>query len=225
MNFNREKSKEFTLLECNEKKKVEKFGKVILTSFGVVLILFGINSTENILTNNSKNIEDTPVVISDYDRERGEYLQRVEQYRDEFTDINLLDFYNNGKLIVNYNENVIESNIKALYLRYGYINDHKFIFLSNVLNGRNVDFFTNQDNLYAEDYPIIEFRNTTLFEILYKKYSFKITDNYIILNENETRELQSFIYNWDGKINDIVPETMAVKNKQIWEVNLDEKKR
>ena len=225
MNFNREKSKDFTLLECNEKMKIEKFGKVILTSFGVVLILFGTNVNKNMVVTNSKDIERQQVVISEYDRERGKYLEKVHQYREEFSDNNLLDFYNNGRLIVNYNGKVIESNIKALYLRYGYLNNNKFIFLSNVLKGRNVDFFTNQDNSYAEDYPIIEFRNTTVFENFYNKYLSKIIDNVITLSEEETKDLISMMYLWDGKINDMVPETMAVKNKQIWEVVSDGKER
>lgn len=225
MNFNREKSKDFTLLECNEKMKIEKFGKVILTSFGVVLILFGTNVNKNMVVTNSKDIERQQVVISEYDRERGKYLEKVYQYREEFSDNNLLDFYNNGRLIVNYNGKVIESNIKALYLRYGYLNNNIFIFLSNVLKGRNVDFFTNQDNSYAEDYPIIEFRNTTVFENFYNKYSSKIIDNVITLSEEETKDLISMMYLWDGKINDMVPETMAVKNKQIWEVVSDGKER
>lgn len=225
MNFNREKSKDFTLLECNEKMKIEKFGKVILTSFGVVLILFGTNVNKNMVVTNSKDIERQQIVISEYDRERGKYLEKVHQYREEFSDNNLLDFYSNGRLIVNYNGKVIESNIKALYLRYGYLNNNKFIFLSNVLKGRNVDFFTNQDNSYAEDYPIIEFRNTTVFENFYNKYSSKIIDNVITLSEEETKDLISMMYLWDGKINDMVPETMAVKNKQIWEVVSDGKER
>lgn len=225
MNFNREKSKDFTLLECNEKMKIEKFGKVILTSFGVVLILFGTNVNKNMVVTNSKDIERQQVVISEYDRERGKYLEKVHQYREEFSDNNLLDFYNNGRLIVKYNGKVIESNIKALYLRYGYLNNNIFIFLSNVLKGRNVDFFTNQDNSYAEDYPIIEFRNTTVFENFYNKYSSKIIDNVITLSEEETKDLISMMYLWDGKINDMVPETMAVKNKQIWEVVSDGKER
>ena len=218
MKFNREKSKQFTLLECNEKKKVENFGKVILTSFGIVLLLFGDTLTKNISLNNSKNIENRTQIISEYDIEIGKYLNKVHQYREEFTDSNLLDFYKNGKLVVNYNGNKIESNIKALYLRYGFINNNKFIFLSNVLNGRNADFFTSENKYYAEDYPIIEFRNTTLFEKLYEKYLFRIIDNTIVLDENETIELISMISTWDGKINDMVPETKAVENKLVWEV-------
>jgi len=228
MKFNREKSKQFTLLESNEKKDIERFGKVMLTSFGICVLLFGsaLLEKEPVLSDNVYNKDENfEVVISDYDRDRFEYLEKVHKYRDEFDDRDLLDFYKNGKLVVNYNGNMIESNIKALYLRYGYIDNNKFVFLSNVLNGRNVDFFTNDDNEYAEEYPIIEFRNTTLFEILYEKYSFMINNNCITLSEEETNELISLIYNWDGKINDMVPETMAVKNKQVWEVNLDEKKR
>ena len=34
-----------------------------------------------------------------------------------------------------------------------------------------------------------------------------------------------YIANWDGKINDIVPKTMAVINKQVWEVSNEERKR
>lgn len=227
MKFNREKSKQFTLLQSNEKKKIERFGKVVLTSFGVVLILFGttLNNSDNNLISKSNNVEKTKIVISDYDIARGEYLERVHRYRDEFEDNDLLKFYQDGKLVVNYNGNVIESNIKALYLRYGNINNNNFIFLSNVLKGRNVDFFTTQDYYYVEDYPIIEFRHTTVFENFYKKYSSKIIDNVITLSEEETKELISMLYLWDGKINDMVPETKAVLNKQVWEVVSDGKER
>ena len=176
----------------------------------------------NSYNNDNNNVG---LVVSEYDKQRAEYIERLHNYNDNFENIALLEFYNNGKLIVNYNGNVIEANINALYLRYGYINNTKFIFLSNVLNGRNVDFFTNHNYAFAEKYPIIEFRNTTLFEILCKKYGFMIKDNCIMLGLNETNELISYIYNWDGKVNDIVPETMAVKNKQVWDVNFDGKKR
>ena len=118
---------------------------------------------------------------------------------------------------VEYNGEKIESNLKALYLRYGYNDNNKFIFLSNVLNGRNVDFFTQEDNEYAEKQHIIEFRDTTIFENLYNKYSSNIVDNVLTLNEEETKEFLSMISMWDGKINDMVPETMAVDNKQVWE--------
>ena len=215
MKFNREKSRQFTLLECNQKKKIEKFGKLILTSFGIVLILFGRSLDNNVSINNSNNSEKTQIVISDYDIQRGQYLDRVHQYREEFDDNNLLDFYKNGKLVVNYNGKVIESNVKALYLRYGYINNNKFLFLSNVLKGRNVDFFTGVDNYYAEECSIIEFRNTSVFEKLYEKYSPQIVNNVMTLNEEETKELISMISLWDGKINDMVPETKAVENKQV----------
>ena len=227
MKFNREKSKQFTLLECNQKKKIERFGKVVLTSFGVVLILFGttLNSDDNNLIIKSNNAEKSKLMISNYDIARGEYLERVHQYKDDFEDNDLLEFYKNGKLVVNYNGNIIESNIKALYLRYGFINNNNFIFLSNVLKGRNVDFFTLKNNYYAEDYPIIEFRNTTVFEKFYDKYSSKIVDNVIILNEEETKDLISMMYLWDGKINDMVPETKAVLNKHIWEVVSSGKER
>ena len=221
MKFNREKSKQFSLIESKEKKKAEQFGKVVLTSFGIMLILFGSSLIESKQSNKPlqyvNNSDKSQVNISDYDIERGKYLERVHKYMGEFTDRKLLDFYKEGKLIVNYNGNKIESNLKALYLRYGYINNNKFIFLSNVLKGRNVDFFTSVDNYYAENYSIIEFRNTTLFEKLYEKYSLRITDNTITLDEKETLELISLIYTWDGKINDMVPETMAVENKQAWE--------
>jgi len=232
MKFNREKSKQFTMLECNEKKNVESFGKVMLTAFGICILLYGSalfekQASNNLYSNNngdsSSNIK---VVVSDYDRARAKYLEKVHEYRDNFDDRGLLDFYKNGKLIVNYNGNKIESNIKALYLRYGYINNNKFIFLSNVLNGRNVDFFTGVDNYYAEDYSIIEFRNTTVFEELYKKHSFQISvGNSIILNEEDTKELISMLNTWDGKINNMVPETMAVENKQVWEEVTGEKER
>lgn len=224
MKFNREKSKQFTLLECNEKKKAEKFQKITLTSYGVVLMLFGSNLPKNNLVYKSRRKEKSQPTISEYDRKRGEYLAKVYQYKETFNDNSLLNFYKNGKLIVNYNGNVIESNIKALYLRYGYINNNKFIFLSNVLKGRNVDFFTNENNLYAEDYPIIEFRNTTIFEKMYEKYSSQVDlRNTISLNVKETKELLLMIYEWDGKINDMIPETKAVENKQIWEGASSEK--
>ena len=226
MKFNREKSKQFTMLVCNEKKKVEKFGEIVLTAFGVLLLLFGTTPTVNNSVKRIDNVGEGLVVINEYDKARAEYLDRLYRYREEFTDKKLLDFYKNGKLIVNYNGNQIESNIKALYLRYGYINNNKFIFLSNVLKGRNVDFFTEENNFYAEDYSIIEFRNTTVFEELYKKHSFQISvGNSIILNEDDTKELISMLNAWDGKINNMVPETMAVENKQVWEEVTGEKER
>ena len=222
MKFNREKSKEFVSIEINEKQKIEKFGKIVLTSFGIVLILFGNN------LNNTKDITKEPdklqVIISEYDTERAKYLEKVIKYEENFNESGLLDFYKNGKLIVTYNETKIEVNLKALYLRYGEINNEKFIFLSNVLNGRNVDFFTNKNNLFAEDYSIIEFRKTTIFEQLYKNHLNLMLNNTMELNEQETLELISMINNWDGKINELVPETKAVENKQIWE-GMDEKKR
>ena len=225
MKFNREKSKEFASIKLNEKHKIEKFEKVILTSFGVVLILFANALINNDVIIDSKNNENLQVIISEYDIQRGQYLQKVHEYKEEFTDTNLYDFYQNGKLIMNYNGNKIEVKLKALYLRYGKFDDNRFIFLSNVLNGRNIDLFTNENNLYAEDYPIIEFRNTTVFEHLYNNYLNPILDNTIELNEEETFQLITMINDWDGKINDMVPQTKAVKNKQIWEVNSDEKKR
>ena len=60
--------------------------------------------------------------------------------------------------------------------------------------------------------------NTTLFKKLYEKYLFRIIDNTIVLDGNETIELISMISTWDGKINDMVPETKAVENKLVWEV-------
>lgn len=227
MNFNREKSKQFTSLECNGKKKVEKYvdGKVLLTAFGLLLLMFGTTFVINNLESDVNNVETSQPMVSDYDIARGNYLQKVHQYREEFTDKDLLKFYQDGKIVANYNGNIIESNIKALYLRYGRINNNNFIFLSNVLKGRNVDFFTTQNNSYAEDYPIIEFRNTTAFENFYNKYSSKIVENVLILNEEETKDLISTIYLWDGKINDMVPETKAVEHKQVWEGTYSGKER
>lgn len=226
MKFNREKSKQFKSLECNSKKKIEKFGKITLTSFGIIIVLFGSALLHNNLANNQKEFEKTStsnhaesnhIEVSDYDRARAQYLEKLHQYRDEFTNQELYNFYKDGKVIVEYNGEKIESNLKALYLRYGYNDNNKFIFLSNVLNGRNVDFFTQEDNEYAEKQHIIEFRNTTIFENLYNKYSSNIVDNMLILNEEETKEFLSMISMWDGKINDMVPETMATENKQVWE--------
>ena len=221
MRFNREKSKQFKSLECNGKKKIEKFGKITLTSFGIIIVLFGSASLHNNLANNQKWFEkpstSNHIEVSDYDIARAQYLERLHQYRDEFTNQELYNFYKDGKVIVEYNGEKIESNLKALYLRYGYNDNNKFIFLSNVLNGRNVDFFTQEDNEYAEKQHIIEFRNTTIFENLYNKYSSNIIDNILTLNEEETKEFLSMISMWDGKINDMVPETMATENKQVWE--------
>mgnify|MGYP003306759596 CR=1 FL=1 len=64
-----------------------------------------------------------------------------------------------------------------------------------------------------------------VFEDFYNKYSSKIIDNVITLSEEETKDLISMMYLWDGKINDMVPETKAVENKQIWEVVSDGKER
>ena len=232
MKFNREKSKQFKSLECNSKKKIEKFGKITLTSFGIIIVLFGSALLHNNLKNNQNQFEkpstsnhveqsheEMPphIEVSDYGIARAQYLEKLHQYRDEFTNQELYNFYKDGKIIVEYNGEKIESNLKALYLRYGYNENNKFIFLSNVLNGRNVDFFTKEDNEYAEEHYIIEFRNTTIFENLYNKYSSNIVDNILTLNEEETKEFLSMISMWDGKINDMVPETMAVDNKQVWE--------
>ena len=225
MKFNKEKSKDFVSIECNEKIKAEKFGNIILTSFGIVLILFGSAFISKSIADTPKNDDNLSIMISEYDIERGKYLNKVHELREGFENDNLLDFYQNGKLVMNYNGERIESNLKALYLRYGYNGDDQFIFLSNVLNGRNVDLFTNENKDYAEDYPIIEFRNTTIFEELYNNYLNPILDNTIVLDEGETSKLITMIHEWDGKINDMVPETMAVQNKQVWEVNSDGKKR
>ena len=225
MKFNREKSKDFVSIECNEKIKAEKFGNIILSSFGIVLILFGSAFMSKNTVGTPKNHDNSSAIISEYDIERGIYLNKVYGLREEFENDSLLDFYQNGKLVVNYNGNRIEANLKALYLRYGYNGDDKFIFLSNVINGRNVDLFTDENKSYAEDCPIIEFRNTTIFEELYNNYLNPILDNTIVLDEEETTKLITMIHEWDGKINDMVPETMAVQNKQVWEVNLSGKER
>lgn len=229
MRFNREKSKQFKSLECNSKKKIENFGKITLTSFGIIIVLFGSALLHNNLANNQKEFEKPStsnyIEVSDYDIERAQYLERLHQYRDEFTNQELYNFYKEGKIIVEYNGEKIESTLKALYLRYGYNDNNKFIFLSNVLNGRNVDFFTQENNEYAEEHHITEFRNTTIFENLYNKYSSNIVDNVLTLNEEETKEFLSMISMWEGKINDMVPETMAVDNKQVWEGDSNGKTR
>lgn len=227
MKFNREKSKEYKSLQCNNKTKVEGFGKIFLTSFGVVLLLFLVSLSNKINPSEPINYEDTKPSIqhiaSEYDISRGEYLDRVNAYEEEFTNRELLNFYNDGKISFTYNGENIVVTVKSLYLRYGYNDDEKFIFLSNVLNGRNVDLFTGENNSFAEKEGIIEFRNTTIFELLYSNYS--PVGNLLVLNEEETLEFLDYIANWDGKINDIVPKTMAVINKQVWEVSNEERKR
>ena len=225
MKFNREKSKEFSSIELNSKKKIEKFDKIILTSFGVVLMLFGSDVVKHKPIFQMIDVSEPQIEISDYDKKRGEYLKKLHDYRECFEDDALYNFYKDGKIAVTYNGNTIEVNLKALYLRYGEIEGTKFVFLSNVLNGRNVDFFTNSDNSYAEDYSIVEFRKTTIFEKLYKKNLNPIFNNTMELSEDETLELIKMINDWDGKLNDIVPETMAIEEKKIWEDSSSGKER
>ena len=120
MKFNREKSKEYTSLKCNNKTKIEKFGKITLTSFGVVLLLFSMSLTNKIKPMEPANPKaPVQIIFSDYDKSRGEYLDKVSMYQDEFDNRKLLDFYKDGKLIFEYNGEKVEVTIKSLYLRYG----------------------------------------------------------------------------------------------------------
>lgn len=225
MKFNREKSKEFSSISINEKITAAKYEKVILTSIGIVLLIYGgIHSKGKITSINVENI-DSKAVVSQYDIDRYQYLEKVSHLKETFENDTILDYYNEGKLILNYNGNKIEVNLKALYLRYEIVDDKKIIFLSNVLNGRNVDIFTNENKSYAEDYHIIEFRKTTIFEQLYNEYLNPIIDNTIELDEESTLNLITKIESWDGRVNNLVPETIAIQNKQIWDVVSNGKKK
>lgn len=226
MKFNREKSKEYKSLKCNNKTKIENFGKITLTSFGVILLLFSMtltNKVKPIIPNDNK--PPIQIILTNSDKSRGKYLDTVSQYQENFDNRELIDFYKNGKIVFQYNNENIEVTVKSLYLRYGENGRNNFVFLANVLNGRNVDLFTKEDKIYAETEHIIEFRNTTLFEQLYNGFKDEIIENKLFLSNEETENFVSTIENWDGRINDMVPQTMAVSEKQVWEADGNERTR
>ena len=139
--------------------------------------------------NNETIFEDTHIVDSAYI-----YDKKLTELRESFVMNNKAKFYYEGTLKMNDNKVSIRS-LKIISTNMGYLLDY--------IHGRALP-------RELKIKRIINFVDTSAFEIFINKYQGEIYNNELELNSDMVTYLNSIVVNYDGKINNLVPETMAV---------------
>ena len=138
---------------------------------------------------NETIFEDTHIVDSAYI-----YDKKLTELKESFVMNSKAKFYYEGTLKMNNNKVSIRS-LKIISTNMGYLLDY--------IHGRALP-----SELKIK--KIVNFVDTSAFEIFINKYQGEIYNNELELNSDMITYLNSIVVNYDGKINNLVPETMAV---------------
>ena len=133
--------------------------------------------------------EDKNIVNSVYD-----YNHKLNELKKSFVMNDKADFYYNGMIKVNNNEVSIRS-LKVISTNMGYLLDY--------IHGKEIP-----QNIEVK--KVYNFVDTSAFEVFINKYVNEVYNNVLELNNDMISYLNTIIVNYDGKINNLVPETMAV---------------
>lgn len=138
--------------------------------------------------------EDSSIVDSVYN-----YNKLLNELKDKFVMNDSANFYYNGVLNFN-NQKVSIRDMKIISTNVGYLLDY--------IHGKKLpeDIIVNK---------IYNFTDTTAFEVFIKKYISNVDNNELEVDENIISDLNTIIINYDGKINNLVPETMAINKLEV----------
>ena len=138
--------------------------------------------------------EDDNIYNSEY-----KYDKILTEIKKSFVVDNRANFYYNG--VLNFHEHKVSvRNLKLLSTNIGYVLDY--------IHGKDIpeDVVVNK---------IFNFADTSAFEIFVNKYIGNVCNNELDVNEDIIFSLNSIIVNFDGKINNMVPETMALNAIEV----------
>lgn len=133
---------------------------------------------------------------------KAKYLEAVASEDMSKYDIKFVDFYRNGKILIN-NKEYINSD---LYILLGEKDNEKKVML---LSNQNImiDIFSGESYRGYKKIYFLNFRKSECFHNIYKMYQEKIINNALIINDVIYNSFLNELYKFDGKIHMEVPET------------------
>ncbi len=130
------------------------------------------------------------------------YINYMVREKKEFYDVDFVNFYRNGQIIINDKE----YRTSSLYLESGLSNGKDSLFLVYYAFPQK-DLLTQEEKINFKRTNVIEFRSSNVFLQIYKKYRDTIKDNTLIINDNNIAYIDKLVRSFDGTKHTETPET------------------
>ena len=138
----------------------------------------------------------------EHDNRKMAYINYMVKEKKEFYDVDFVNFYRNGKIIINDKE----YRTSSLYLESGLSNDQESLFLVYYAFPQK-DLLNQKEKINFKRTNVIEFRASNVFHQIYTKYKNEITNNTLIINENNKAKIDKMVHSFDGTKHTETPET------------------
>jgi len=145
---------------------------------------------------------------SEFLMKKMKYLEAVKNEDMSNYDIQFVNFYRDGKILINNKE----YNNSELYIMLGERDNKKKIML---LSNDNImmDIFSGESYRGYKKIHFLNFRKSLCFYEIYKIYNNKIMNNMLIIDDYLYKDFLGDLYKFDGKIHMEVPETKIGQGK------------
>jgi hypothetical protein len=130
------------------------------------------------------------------------YINYMVREKKEFYDVDFVNFYRNGQIIINDKE----YRTSSLYLESGLSNGKDSLFLVYYAFPQK-DLLTQKEKSNFKRTGLMEFRKAYVFYQLYVDYSDDITDNKLQITDKNKNAINDLVQSYDGSTHMETPET------------------
>ena len=204
--FDKEKSKKFKALKSNNTLFFEATSTISITLVCATLI-------SPFILDEKVKFEKIQEGYLKAHRQEQKYKERVDLAFFNEYDKDYYKVYDNGIFIINEKGHINKYNSKDFYIVYGNYEGNKSYYLSYVKDAKK-DFITKEDKSNLKIEGIIKFVDSTAGYNLFLKNKNNVKkENNVIYMNTTISDLEEVIKNWDGYLNNNVPQTIAIEDK------------
>ena len=138
----------------------------------------------------------------EHDNRKMAYINYMAREKKEYYDVDFVNFYRNGKIIINDKE----YRTSSLYLESGLLNDQESLFFVYYAFPQK-DLLNQKEKINFKRTNVTEFRASNVFHQIYIKYKNDIKDNILIINEKNITDIDKLVHSFDGTKHTETPET------------------
>ena len=138
----------------------------------------------------------------EHDNKKLAYNYYLIKEKKELYDIDFVDFYRNGKIIIR--NHIYKTS--DLFLEFGLSNNEESLFLVYYAFPQK-DVLTQKEKINFKRTNVIEFRSSTVFYKIYNEYKNNIKDNTLIINDDNIAKIDRIAHSSDGTKHTETPET------------------
>ena len=204
--FDKEKSKKFKTLKTNNTLFFAATSAISITLICATLI-------SPFIIDEKEEFEKIQEEYLSAHRQEQEYKKKVDLAFFNGYDEDYYKVYDNGIFIINEEDHINNYNSNDLYIVYGNYEGNKSYYLSYIKDA-NKDFITKEDKKNFKIEGIVKFVDSTAGYNLFLKNKNNVKEENNIVYMNITiSDLDEVIKNWDGYLNNNVPQTIAIEDK------------